>query len=265
MLTPEQIVQFRADGFVKGEKILSDEEVDVLRAEMERVIAERDRADIAQPVRIVNLSGDDAHPVWQIVNISRASKPFAELVHHPTITADIAALTEASELRLWHDQIQYKPAELGGTNHWHQDSPLWPILRPNDQQVTAWVALDDVDESNGCMSMVPGSYKWGDQIAFLRERGDFTLPEEFEGRRIETRLCPVKKGEVHYHHALTWHGSHQNTSKRPRRAIAIHLMTEKTTYHAAGDHIMKEFVTVADGAKLEGDAFPLVYRRDRAA
>jgi len=40
---------------------------------------------------------------------------------------------------------------------------------------------------------------------------------------LEMVLRPVAKGEVHYHHSLTWHGSHQNTSMRPRRAVAIHL------------------------------------------
>lgn len=39
---------------------------------------------------------------------------------------------------------------------WHQDAPYWPIVAPMTE-VTAWVALDDADEDNGCMSMVPGS------------------------------------------------------------------------------------------------------------
>lgn len=128
-------------------------------------------------------------------------------------------------------------------------------------QVTAWVALDDVDESNGSMSMVPGSHRWGDKIDFLHDLESFTLPDECVGHRLEMVLRPVAKGEVHYHHSLTWHGSHQNTSMRPRRAIAIHLMPDDTVYDAAGNHPMKPLVAVADGAKLQGDAFPLVFSR----
>jgi ectoine hydroxylase-related dioxygenase (phytanoyl-CoA dioxygenase family) len=135
------------------------------------------------------------------------------------------------------------------------------VLRPNTQ-VTAWVALDDVDVSNGCMSMVPGSHLWGDQMAFLRTaEGGFELPKEYEGKPVEVVSRPVAKGEVHYHHSLTWHGSHNNTSGRPRRAIAIHLMGGDTEFVASGNHPMKKFVSVADGEKLEGDAFPVVYRR----
>ena len=165
----------------------------------------------------------------------------------------------ATELRVWHDQIQYKPPQVGGVNGWHQDSPLWGILMPKTSQVSAWVALDDVDESNGCMRMVRGSYHWGSQMPFLREVGDIhKMPDRFEDNRLEVELCPVPKGHVHYHHALTWHGSHNNMSDGPRRAIAVHYMTSETIYDESGNHLMKPFVTVNDGDKLAGDRFPLV-------
>ena len=41
MLTPAQLSQFRQQGFLKGSKVLSDEQVDVLREEMQRVIDNR--------------------------------------------------------------------------------------------------------------------------------------------------------------------------------------------------------------------------------
>jgi phytanoyl-CoA hydroxylase len=259
MLTDEQVAQFHADGFLKGGRMLDDDQVEELRSELQRVIDERDKTGIPQPVRLANLATEE-RPVWQIVNIWQASEPFAALTHHPRITEEIAQLTGASEVRIWHDQIQYKPAEQGGVNGWHQDAPLWPIIDPMTQ-VTAWVALDDVDESNGCMSMVPGSHKWGDQIEFLRQADGFTLPGEFQGHEVRVVRRPVAKGEVHYHHSLTWHGSHDNTSNRPRRAIALHMMGDDTRYVSSGEHPMKPFVTVADGAQLAGDAFPLVYSR----
>ena len=143
---------------------------------------------------------------------------------------------------------------------WHQDSPYWPNIGPLTAQVSAWVALDDADEENGCMSMVPGSYHWGNNIDFLHTLADYTsMPPSFDGHPIEVRLCPVAKGEVHFHHALTWHGSGPNTSGRPRRAIALHYMTQDTLYVASGNHIMKPFVEVGDGQKLRGVHFPQVW------
>jgi ectoine hydroxylase-related dioxygenase (phytanoyl-CoA dioxygenase family) len=260
MLTQEQIAQFHADGFLNGGPILNDEEVETLRAEIMRVIEQRDRRDIPQPVLVRNLTKNDAAPVWQIVDIWMASEPFRQLIAHPQITAGIAQLTDASELRIWHDQIQYKPAQIGGQTDWHQDAPLWPIIAPMTE-VTAWVALDDADESNGCMSMVPGSHTWGDHQDFLNTLDAYDgMPAEFEGHPVRVVRCPVKKGEVHFHHALTWHGSHANTSGRPRRAIALHYMTNETRYVASGRHVMKDYVEVADGEQMRGEAFPLVYQ-----
>lgn len=259
MLTDEQVAQFHKNGFLNGGPLLSDAEVDELRAEITRVIDERDRDDVPQPVLLRNLSGDENAPVWQIVNIWQASRPFKKLIAQPRIVEEIAQLTGASELRIWHDQIQYKPAQIGGVNMWHQDAPLWPIIEPMTE-VSAWVALDDVDVDNGCMSMVPGSHTWGDHMDFLRDLPNYeAMPAEFEGRKVEIVRCPVKKGEVHYHHALTWHGSHANTSGRPRRAIALHYMTGETRYVASGQHAMKPYVEVADGEILRGQTFPKVF------
>jgi ectoine hydroxylase-related dioxygenase (phytanoyl-CoA dioxygenase family) len=142
---------------------------------------------------------------------------------------------------------------------WHQDAPLWPILAPMTE-VSAWVALDDVDPENGCMSMVPGSHRWGNHIDFLNTLPDFNaLPAEFEGHAVEVRPCPVRRGEVHYHHAMTWHGSPANVSGRPRRAVALHYMTQETRFVSNGEHVMKPFVEVADGEVMRGEHFPLVF------
>jgi ectoine hydroxylase-related dioxygenase (phytanoyl-CoA dioxygenase family) len=264
MLSPSQIRAFQTRGFLRGERVLSEEQVEVLHEELERVIRDHGDPTKPQPVLLRNLARNPEAPVWQIVNIWEASEAFRELIHHPRIVEEVAQLTKAEEVRVWHDQIQYKPAQKGGVNMWHQDSPYWPILTPKTSQITAWIALDDVDESNGCMSMVPGSHRWGVQIDFLHTLQDFdAMLAAFQGEAIEVVPCPVPKGYVHYHHPLTWHGSHANTSDRPRRAIAIHYMTEATRYDARGEHVMKPFVTVGDGEKLEGDHFPLVWAQGK--
>ena len=261
MLSPEQVAEFDQNGFVLGGRVLDDGAVEELRGEMERVIRDHDKPGVPQPVLLSNIGPDDRHAIWQIVNIYEASAPFRRLIEHPAIVGEIAQLTRARELRIWHDQIQYKPAATGGVNQWHQDSPYWPVLQPKHEQVSAWVALDDVDEANGCMSMIPGSHQWGDQIDYLHEhlRDYHHPPREFEGRALRVVRRPVQRGHVHYHHALTWHGSQENTSGRPRRAIALHYITERTCYDASGDHVMKQFVDVDDGAPLQGEHFPLVW------
>jgi phytanoyl-CoA hydroxylase len=261
MLTEEQIKKFHADGYLRGGKVVSDEVVEVLREEVLRVIDNREGPG-RQPVLCRNFGKEDA-PVWQIVNIWEASEPFFKLIHNSTIIEEMAQLTKANALRIWHDQIQYKPANTGGVNMWHQDAPLWPILAPMTE-VTAWVALDDVDPENGCMSMVPGSHLWGNHMDMLAKLPNFdAMPKEFDGHSVEVRTCPVNKGEVHFHHALTWHASNFNHSGRPRRAIALHFMTDATRFVASGEHVMKPFVYVSDGEVMSGDHFPLVYAREK--
>jgi phytanoyl-CoA hydroxylase len=260
MLTAAQVAQFDRDGFIKGGKVLNDEQVEKLRAETLRVIEQRENKEIPQPVMCHNMGKPQA-PVWQIVNIWQASEPFSKLIFHPTIIEEIAQLTRAKQLKIWHDQIQFKPAGTGGVNMWHQDAPYWPILT-HPTEVTAWIALDDVDAENGCMSMVPGSHKWGNAIDFIHTIKSFTeMPGEFRGQKLEVKLCPVKKGEVHFHHALTWHGSQANTSARPRRAIALHYMTEETTLGPKGEHVMKPFIKSGVGEPIEGPAFPVVWQK----
>lgn len=313
MLTPEEIAAFRRDGYLHGGPCLTGPEVEELRGELERVIADKDDAGATQPALLRDMlalddrqrerfeqvvregrvpdtaefaglrrrfGGEDqilawirsrleeaaeGRQVWQIVNIWMASPAFRRLLGHPKITGDVAQLTDAGELRVWHDQIQYKPAEQGGVNGWHQDAPAWPVLTPMTE-VSAWVALDDVDESNGCMSMVPGSHRWGDSSEVLHHLPAFdAMPSTYRGEEVRVVRRPVARGEVHYHHALTWHGSHANGSGRPRRAIAIHYMLDGTRFVASGEHPIKRLIEVPDGAPVEGRWFPVCYRRTAGA
>jgi hypothetical protein len=149
--------------------VLDDPEVEILCAQMLRVIEQRDRKDVKQPVMCRNMGRAEA-PIWQIVNIWQASGPFEKLIFNPTIVREAAQLSGAGRLRIWHDQIQFKPANIGGVNMWHQDAPYWPVL-VGGTQVTAWIALDDVDAGNGCMRMVPGSHRWGNAIDYLQTLG----------------------------------------------------------------------------------------------
>jgi ectoine hydroxylase-related dioxygenase (phytanoyl-CoA dioxygenase family) len=227
---------------------------------------------------LANLDGDtptgdvSAAPVWQITNIWEAAPAFKQLLHHPFIVEAIRQLTDFDDLQVWHDQVQYKPAGIGGATGWHQDAPLWPSIEPMTE-VSAWVPFDDAGIDNGCMWMVPGSHRWGNHIDFLVTQShlmeqaefdqleSFTPPPDATVQDVRPRPCPVQRGQVHFHHGLTWHGSPRNHSTRPRRAVAIHYMSSNATF-TGGDHLMKQFIEVGIGEPMRnaGDRFPVVCR-----
>jgi ectoine hydroxylase-related dioxygenase (phytanoyl-CoA dioxygenase family) len=277
MLSPQQVREFDRNGCLVGGQVIGDEEVDELRRELDRVIAAHQAGGFGQdqpkPVMISKWGDKPESVIWQIVNIWEASPAFERLLYLRPVIEALHQLTGAADLQVWHDQIQYKPPHHGGINNWHQDAPYWPVIKP-ETPVTAWIALDDVDESNGCMWMVPGSHQWGNHIKRLETNPPeeffdiaegFTPPAGAQITRAEVKPWPVRKGEVSFHHSMTWHGSHRNDSDRPRRAIAIHVMTGQAVFVAGGQHPMKKFIQLNDGEPMSraGEHFPHICRGGR--
>jgi phytanoyl-CoA hydroxylase len=262
MLTAGQIQSFKEKGFVKGGRVLDDEQVARLRTRLDDVMEGRSAA---APERISNMLRNEERTVVQVVNIWSADELFRAHIFHPVICGMVAQLMNADVVRVWHDQIQYKPARVGGPTHWHQDHPYWPILQPADL-VSAWVALDDATLANGCMRMVPRSHLWGPHrggTVGSREEDDFAPDYDPSlvpaGEKVEVVPCEVATGEVMFHHCLTWHGSASNPSDHPRRAIAVHYMPGYTRYVPTGTHIMERRVEVQSGETLTGEFFPTVW------
>ena len=292
MLSTQQINEFERNGCLNGGRILSDAELAELTAELDRVIDTGPRGfgpSDPKPVLFRDLtgsvdgtkdtygSGDGKTPVWQIVNMWECSPAFEKLLYHPKVVTGISQLTGMSDLMIWHDQVQYKPAQAGGATSWHQDAPLWPTILPMTP-VSAWIPFDDADLDNGCMWMIPGSHKWGNQMEFLRAKQNlkdlqefgkanegFNVPADSPVKEAKAIPWPVKKGEVSFHHSLTWHGSPTNKSPRPRRAIAIHYMTGAAYYAGKRGHPMEQFINLPDGAPMieAGEHFPIVCRNSK--
>ncbi|GMK46788.1 hypothetical protein PghCCS26_39170 [Paenibacillus glycanilyticus] len=272
MLSQAQIAEFENNGFLKGGVVLNDDQVEELREELDKVM---NGETVNKPVLNRNMLDSDSpydnmkmitsESVVQIVNIWLASDRYLQHAAHPVICEEVAQLCHSNSLRIWHDQVQYKPPITGGPTNWHQDHPLWPIIQPADL-VSAWVALDDAVIENGCMWMVPGSHKWGNHQRYLANTPDFMpyhkQPEMLPNNAVVNAVpFEIKKGQVGYHHCLTWHGSPNNRSEMKRRAIAVHYMPGHTRYEPVGEHVMLSYVNVKPGELLVGDHFPEVYRK----
>lgn len=261
MLSDAAVAEFQERGYVHGGRIYSDDEADELCRRLFDVMEGRSER---KPENIGGWGKDGVNRVVQIVNIFEADDLFLRHIYHEAITEMAAQLMGTDTVRVWHDQVQYKPPRTGGPTDWHQDHPYWPIIQPADL-VSAWLALDDADEANGCMSMVPGSHKWGPHKGGTigTDPNGFTPTPDMslvpEGAPIEIVPCPVKKGHVLFHHCLTWHGSPPNRSDRGRPGIAVHYMPGWTRYEPEGrTHLVEHNIEVAPGEVLEGKHFPTV-------
>ena len=168
------------------------------------------------------------HDLRKIDNAWWADPDLAALATDARLGEIAAALLRASSVRLWQDQLLYKPP--GGPSEttigWHQDWASWDTVASHAAFVTAWVAFDDVDDDNGAMQIIPASHTWGlvpGASNFFGTDRDAQLARLGDGRAVETRSIVMRAGQVSFHHPLTFHGSGPNTSDRMRRSLAIHF------------------------------------------
>jgi ectoine hydroxylase-related dioxygenase (phytanoyl-CoA dioxygenase family) len=254
---------FAEQGYWLGGKVLSDAELEALIAAQDEVFAGR-----FETGRTPWAGGwqDDGDPtqIRKTDNAHWANRTISQLVQNPTIGAMAARLMQTPAVRLWHDQLLYKPgqgatgASRAGNVGWHQDHGYWRCTVPD--LITAWVAFVDVPDEKGCMQVVPGSHQWG----LLPESDFFNTDLETTKAKIEgltgqpfvTKPCALKAGEVSFHHCLTIHGSSQNMTNTPRRSLVLHLMPEHARYIAGtpDDNHMNAILMREQGGK-DGDAF----------
>lgn len=264
--TENDIASYNENGFWLSPKLFSDEELDGFREHHGKIVA--GEYETKRPPLSRDPQPGDMSKLVQVNNAYWTDATIARLVLHPLIGKIAAKLSGARGIRLWHDQLLYKPPQSGkaGNIGWHQDRGYWQCL-DNDGAITAWVALDDVSVENGCMEMVPGSHRWGllgeDHFYQQDIEGQIKRIEEKTGQRFTTTSCVLRAGCVSFHHCFTIHGSRTNTSNRPRISIAVHLIPDGTRYRAgttSEDHSSNTLRHPKDGETYAGPYFPLLYR-----
>ena len=74
--------------------------------------------------------------------------------------AEIAAsLMRSERVDFFYDQLFVKEPGTAHPTPWHQDQPYWPVT--GRQISSVWIALDDIDHSNGAVEFIAGSHLWG--------------------------------------------------------------------------------------------------------
>lgn len=206
------------DGFVIVRSFLSADEFAKLQCELDRYIRE-----VVPTLPDSDAFFDDKSRPETLKQMQHMQNDpfFHEYVNHPkwkSLAETLIGEPATCETPEWFN----KPP---GSNHVtppHQDNYYFCLAPPN--VVTIWLALDEVDDENGCLRYVPGSHlppirphNRSNVLGFsqgISDYGDFDRAAE-----VRVHLQP---GDVTAHHGNTIHRADANTSlTRNRRAFAM--------------------------------------------
>ena len=207
MLNDFQTTFFQREGYVSGIPVAKKDEVTYFRQAFDQ-LSETEGQDQARAGFF------DRHFEQRFI---------WELATHPKILDCVADVIGPDILLLsTHCFCKYGPEEKFVA--WHQDLRYWGLEPP--VEVTAWFAIDDSDQGNGCMQVVPrihrsrllehGKSERSGNLLSINQSIDLS-PEE-----VETAVdCVLRAGEISLHDGMLVHGSLPNRSSRRRCGMAI--------------------------------------------
>jgi ectoine hydroxylase-related dioxygenase (phytanoyl-CoA dioxygenase family) len=197
--------RFAQQGFVAGIPALSPAETAKFRAAL-LTLHERAPAELHK----------------HFINIHGVLGWGAALGAHPAILDAVEALI-GPDILLWKSKAFAKFSGPGQVA-WHQDLPHWNLVPA--EAVTAWVALTDSNEANGCVRVLPASHRGGSRASDAERDPNSLLTAglKFDVGDDEARHAApmvLKAGQFSLHHGMLVHGSGENRTDAPRLGIAF--------------------------------------------
>jgi hypothetical protein len=228
----EEVRFFQEHGWYKSRKVFTDEQIEAARRAQDEFYAGEFDYPAVRSQRSPGWQPEHGDVLRKNDHASFRKQGLIDIVRSPIVGAIAAKLSGSPSIRLWHDQLLYKPVEKGDVVArvgWHTDYGYWKTCS-SPKMLTAWVPFHDCDAGMGTISMIDGSHRWPDNTAHL----DFFsndlegLEKRFVtgGQEIVKVPVELKAGEISFHHCLTIHGSGPNLSDHPRRSIAVHLQDD---------------------------------------
>lgn len=218
MISQQDVAFYRDNGYLVVTEVLSRAEVEVLRATTEELV-EAARA-LTTHNEIYDL--EDSHSAAD-PRVRRIKQPhlrhdvYRSMVAHPNILAVLQKLWGPS-IRFDVSKLNLKAAGYGAPVEWHQDWAFYP--HTNDDLAAIGIMMDDVDEENGALMVIPGSHLG----PIFDHHADGVFCGAMDPARGEVDFGAAvaltgPAGSITIHHARTVHGSATNTSGRPRRLL----------------------------------------------
>ena len=235
-LSGAEISDFNTKGHVTVNDVLSLQKVEALLADIDRwsaeVLAGMKESDREWYLDRSVGQGDGAEKgaVLRKLDDPVFFRPaFRALASDPKLVAMVESVIGPG-LSVAFSQVFMKPGRGGGPKPLHQDNFYFGPTHL-DGMLSAWVALDDADEGNGCLLFAEGSHREPVHQHAAPEDEPFNLQLSDEiVARYPLTAAPVGRGGVSFHHGNVYHSSSQNTSDRPRREVALHYVNGETRF-----------------------------------
>jgi len=205
ILNAKQLKDYNDHGYVAPIDILISSEAYEIRKEIEEI-------ENRWPNELDGLGRNYVHLI----------SPVFDKVCHNTKILDAVESIIGKNILICGTTLFVKNPNQKGFVSFHQDAK-YIGLEPHNW-VTAWIAITDSNEKNGCMKMWPGSHKNNLQKHHQKFNEDnlLTRGQTVENVLIsETKPVILKAGQMSLHHPTVVHGSGPNKSNDRRIGFAI--------------------------------------------
>jgi len=203
---------FEEAGYQVVEGLVSARQVSELRAATGRYREEL-RGQVPEGVHVTW----DADRIQQVMHAERLNETLDAVNRSDVILRHVRAAI-GWDVGLYHSKFILKDPGAAVVP-WHQDYTYWQRRSSAACQINCMVYLDDADEENGCLLVLPGS-QHGGLVAHevSADHGAFhdTLPESATRQAV---AVPGRAGDAVFFGPLLHHASGANTSGRSRHSF----------------------------------------------
>jgi len=235
-LSAAQIQQFKIDGYLVLEKILTKEQMNALQTLTSEHLEQRIypfelETDVQYPGSPASSKVKGGNTIRRLKLAYQRDKQFETIAKHQLITNGIREILGSQKLLLnpnHHNCVMTKQPEFSSETLWHRDTRYWHFN--NKYLINAWFALGDERQENGAMKILPGSHRWEVQDDALDEAQFLKLDHPFNKDRLTTqRIVELNAGDMLIFSAHCFHAAGKNKTDQAKYSLVF-------TYHGESTH-----------------------------
>ncbi len=233
LVTDDDRVAFRRDGYVHLRSVMSPAEMDRIEEVYDRFLR-REISVVGKDFNDMTTGEHGTDPSgYAIVNVMVPRRYYPQWQGNvfEQRARSIADQLCGEGMIIDFDQLLAKqPGRDDAVFGWHQDQAYW-IDTDDRRTATCWLAVDDSTVENGCMQFLPGSHKFAvrPHRPLHGDRSEsHTLVTDLRADDV-MRHVPIARGDITVHNEGVLHGSGGNRAADSwRRAYIVALRSEST-------------------------------------